>query len=688
MTLFKLSLKNIRKSIKDYSIYFMTLIFGVMIFYIFNSIDSQTAMLELNSSKRDIVQSLVKMMAPVSVFVSFILGYLIVYSNNFLIRRRKKEFGIYQTLGMGKGKIASILLTETLIIGMISLCVGLLLGVFLSQGLSVVVAKMFEADITQYEFTFSMVAVQKTCLYFGIIYVVVIIFNTITISRFRLIQLLTAAKRNQKLKVKKKGIIILLFLVSLGLIGFAYYLLIEKQAMLMVGTTFSIMLLCGAIGTYLFFASLAGFLLKLVQLSRRVYLKKLNMFVLNQLNSKINTTTISITVISLMLLLTIGIMASALSLVSATNQDITSLNRSDVTIFHRSNKEYKIPDSAEKMMEDGFPLSNYLNEYVELHLYCKPGMTLLDYITMDDSKQMLYDMGKTSNMLNYSIAFMKQSEYNRLMKLYGLESESVTLKEDQFALVANSDIVVPYLVKQLEAGQTIQIGNKEYIPYQGNVIELALENSNMRAEMGTVVVPDTANLEEFQLSDIKIIGNYKAGTEKEKDAIEEKFLDEVKRFYNTKSQDNIPDTYIFTKLVMEASSVGLSAILTFIGLYLGIIFSITSAAILAIGQLSESTDNKERYAILRKIGVDDKMINHSLFMQIGIYFLLPLAVAFVHSAVGLKEITRIISVYGDMDLTRNIVITALFILIVYGGYFLATYMGSKAIIKEQEKYKD
>lgn len=203
MMLFKLSLKNIKKSFKDYAIYFLTLILGVAIFYVFNSMDSQQAMLDISSSTREIIKLMLSLLAGVSVFVSFILGFLIVYANNFLIKRRKKEFGVYMTLGMGKGKISKILFIETLIIGIISLIVGLIIGIFASQLMSVVVAKMFEADMTGYKFVFSQAAMVKTIIYFGIMYLLVMIFNTVTISNYNLIDLLTASKKNEKVKLKK-----------------------------------------------------------------------------------------------------------------------------------------------------------------------------------------------------------------------------------------------------------------------------------------------------------------------------------------------------------------------------------------------------------------------------------------------------------------------------------------------------
>ncbi len=123
--LFKLSFENMKKSIKDYSIYFLTLVLGVAIFYMFNSIDSQQAMLQVSQSQREIIKLMITLLGYISVFVAVILGLLIVYANNFLINRRKKEFGIYMTLGMGKRQISKIILMETIFVGIISLVVGL-----------------------------------------------------------------------------------------------------------------------------------------------------------------------------------------------------------------------------------------------------------------------------------------------------------------------------------------------------------------------------------------------------------------------------------------------------------------------------------------------------------------------------------------------------------------------------------
>ena len=122
---------------------------------------------------------------------------------------------------------------------------------------------------------------------------------------------------------------------------------------------------------------------------------------------------------------------------------------------------------------------------------------------------------------------------------------------------------------------------------------------------------------------------------------------------------------------------------TFIGLYLGVIFLISSAAILGLKELSESSDNKQRFRMLRKIGTDEKMINKALFRQIAIFFMLPLILALIHSVFGIMFAMKILEVFGNEQLLPSIIMTAIFIVVIYGGYFLITYYCSKNIIKER-----
>lgn len=459
MKLFSLALRNIKKSIKDYSIYFITLVIAVAIFYIFNSIDSQTAMMSISKSTMEIVQSLVNVLSYISVFVSVVLGFLIVYANNFLIKRRKKEIGIYMTLGMSKLKVSTILVLETVIVGVISLGIGLLLGIGLSQLLSIFTAKLFEADMTKFTFVFSSGALLSAIINFGFIYIIVMIFNIITLNRFKLIDLLYANRKNEKVKIKNGWLIFIIFIISIVLIGYAYKLLYDG-ALYVVGSDFLIMIILGTIGTFLFFLSVSGFLLKVVQMRKKTYYNGLNMFVLKQVNNKINTHVISTTVISLMLLLTIGILSSSLAMASAMNTTYEGNSPSDVTVFS-SNTEiierFKQEPVYQQIIKEDYQF-NYLNLQG-----LKQGIFI-------DSKDNAYT--NIEAVKNQPMRVIKESDFNKIMELNGKEDQKIQLANNQYELVATYPVALEYYNKFLAGDSTIKIGDTTLQSNTDQAVEL------------------------------------------------------------------------------------------------------------------------------------------------------------------------------------------------------------------------
>ena len=675
MMLFKLSLKNIKKSFKDYAIYFLTLILGVAIFYVFNSMDSQQAMLDISSSTREIIKLMLSLLAGVSVFVSFILGFLIVYANNFLIKRRKKEFGVYMTLGMGKGKISKILFIETLIIGIISLIVGLIIGIFASQLMSVVVAKMFEADMTGYKFVFSQAAMVKTIIYFGIMYLLVMIFNTVTISNYNLIDLLTASKKNEKVKLKNKKLSVLMFLVSIMILALAYYK-VTSYANILSGKQLLMAIALGVVGTFLFFWSLSGFLLKLIQFNKKIYLKDLNVFVLRQIDSKINTTVFSMTVICLMLFFTICILSSALALNKSMKNDLTEVTPADISIIKTMNltegTEEEITESKmsieDTLKKSSLDFNESFSEYVEFTEYTAPNVTLKTTLgkTIDDVLKQF-----PSLLVDENEGIVKISDYNKAAKI--LKQKELTLNENEYIMLCNYDNMKVFRDKALEKETKININGKEYSPKYKECVKGFLDISSGHTNIGVILVPDEA-VEGLLRKTNHFTAIYKGNNDEEKQKIENKIL-----------ALNLDDNNLNarSKISLYEASVGLGAVVTFIGIYLGVIFLISSAAILALKELSESSDNIQRYEILRKIGTDEKIINKALFKQIGIFFIMLLMLAIVHSIFGIKFANIILEGISQTEgLLPSIIMTAIFILIIYGGYFIATYFQSKSIIKK------
>ncbi|MBO6007013.1 MAG: FtsX-like permease family protein, partial [Lachnospiraceae bacterium] len=214
MRSFDIALGNIKKSRSDYSIYFFTLILGVTIFYMFNAVGTQGIMKEAMGSSNTAVQNFVRIIGMVSIAVAIIFGLLIIYANNFLIKRRKKEFGIYMLLGMSSSRVSRILLYETCIVGFFSLVIGIAFGVIASQCLSVIVAKMFVMDLSDFRFDISGKALVMTFLCFIGIYIVVFLLNNRSVRKNKLIDLLTAAKKSEKTVLKNTGFSVILFVIS------------------------------------------------------------------------------------------------------------------------------------------------------------------------------------------------------------------------------------------------------------------------------------------------------------------------------------------------------------------------------------------------------------------------------------------------------------------------------------------
>ncbi|EHK2357407.1 ABC transporter permease [Clostridium perfringens] len=672
---FKLAFKNIKKSYKNYVIYFLTLIFGICIFYTFNSIESQSVMMELNEQKQSAFMMAEQLIGYFSVFIAFVLGFLIVYANNYLIKRRKKEFGIYMTLGMENGSLSKMIFLETLFIGAISLGIGVVLGIMLSQALSVLTAYMFQVDLTKFQFVFSPLGFKRTVLCFSIIYLVVLIFNFISVRKIKLIDLLTASKRNEKPTIKNLWISVILFLVSVGILGIAYYKVIHDGIAFASFNALGLPILLGCIGTFIFFYSLTGFFLKVIQGNKKFYLRDLNMFVMKQISSKINTTFVSLSFICLMLFLAICTFSGGLGINRAINADLKDLTKFDVTFWSNSG------ENIEKLLkEKNIDISN---------------------IAKEDSNMVMYDSGvKYSNFLskegmtamkNYfpvandnDILVIGEKGYNNTLKL--LRKEPVNLKENQYLAVGNIDEMKKWVNESLENGNMDQMKklvnksseNEKKINISGKTLEPAnkkyeninLYNFTMKGDILIFVVKDSL------LEGLKPVSS--------------RFNMMLKDNSNTKEElENVRDqlvesqVYSITKKEIYDNAAGLGATMAYLGIYLGLIFIITSAVVLAIQQLTESTDNVERYRLLKEIGVDQKMINKAIFTQVGVYFMLPLSLAIVHSIVGLKISSTIVGVFGNASIMPNIIITAIIFVIIYGGYFLATYLGAKKNINER-----
>lgn len=683
--LFKISLKNIRKSLKDYTVYFFTLILGVAIFYVFNAIDSQSVMLDVRANVMDIIKLMNDILSGVSVFVSCILGFLIIYASRFLIKRRNKEFGIYLTLGMSKRKISVILFFETLLIGIVSLVAGLVIGTILSQFMSVIVANMFDADMTKFKFIFSMKACVKTLIYFAIMYVLVMIFNTFSISRCKLIDLLNAGKKTEKVTMKNPVVCTIVFVIGVGILSYAYWMVTRGVKSINIINKIGIPIALGCVATFLIFWSVSGFMIRIFTSIKSVYYKGVNSFVLRQFCSKINTTVFSTTVICIMLFITISVLSAALSMKDSLSKDLDSMCPVDVQLakysYDAMSEAYatsqNMNEKDREMLEDsklsiietlnnsGFDAQKYFKDVVEYNIY-NTGLTVKD--TIGDINTDDYQF-----MADTIMPVMTIGDYNSVARLYG--NSTYELNDDEYIIVADYKNMVMIRNQALKKGITLSVNGKEYKPRYSECMDGFVQIGVQNMNDGILVVPDNA-VKPQQVRNMGLSADYRADTKEERYFIETQLDNLMKNISFKKSFISWN-----SRIDLAESSVGLGALVTFIALYLGIIFLISSAAILALRELSDSADNKERYGMLRKLGVDERMIDMALFKQIGIFFAFPLILALIHYVFGIKFINIILATMGMSSMAASIGLTLAFVAVIYGGYFLITYLCSRSIIR-------
>ncbi|EES47824.1 ABC transporter permease [Clostridium botulinum] len=665
---FKISKNNVKRSFKDYAIYFLTLTFGVCIFYSFNSIESQKALFSLNSGQSEIMTLINNLISGISVFISFVLCGLILYANNFLIKKRKKEFAIYMTLGMKKSEISKILLFETFIIGLISLIVGLFIGVILSQGLSVLTAKMFEIPMVDYKFIISVSAILKTILYFSIIFIFAMIFNVAIISKYKLIDMINSSKKSESVKIRNNIFNIILFILSIIILVLAYYC-INKSGLNINDIRFKLAILLGVIGTFMFYFGLAGFILYIVNTNKNIYFKNLNIFVSRQIYSKVNTNFISMSLICLMLFFTVTILSTGISLKSTMEKSLETSTPFDASGYMFMNEDSKLKNMNQALNELNFNFNE--GENVEFYNEYRIEFDIDNILkNADESTKRL-----VQDRIN-EVSLVKISDYNNILKLKN--KEKINLKDNEVMITSNFNTLEKTLNKFIKEEDKIKLSNKEYNISNKELLKESLNNSTFFYNICTIIVPDNV-VDNMKPSSIYINVNYPKDN---KDYFEEKYNQFFKQF--TDNNTTIGENGIFilgdTKCNIYAQNRGASTLIIYLGIYIGVVFLISSAAILALQQLSDISESLERYKSLKRIGVPKKMINKTIFVQVFIYFMIPLGLALIHSVIGIHVINDYIKFYGKSDIGRAAISTVALILVIYGGYFYTTVVGYKNTI--------
>ena len=659
--LFSLSVKNFSKSIRDYSIYFFTMILGVAVFYIFNAIETQTAMMEVSQTKAAIIDSMNGIMSGVSIFVSLVLGYLIVYASRFMLKKRKREFGIYLTLGMGRIRLAAMLWLETIWMGLISLAVGLLVGMGISQLMSLIVSNLFQADVSRYEFVISGQAVGKSILYFFLIYLVVMIFNTFSVSRARLAEFITAGRKKEKNFLKKPLLSGLVFLLAVVMLGTAYYNVTANQQAMTTETDVLIQVFLGILGTFLVFWSLSGFLMTAAGKFRKLYYRRLNSFVVGELSNKLNSTVMACSVICLLLFMTICLLFSAIARKEYKDQEAAKLASVSISMSKEMTDSKSIFDIMEVR---GISMEDF-QDLVSVYTYHLDEVT--NYTLIGKSYGEEYD--------NQKAEVMKVGDYNRAARVYHMPEYE--LEEDEYLIVADQEGAVYIRNRGLADDREITIKGKSYHAKENTCQDGYLQMSYQPQNSGILLVPDSVKLGEEEQYKNYVMGDYR---DKSKEFAQE--MDQNFAQILNPEQSTYGTVQVTTQSAIYDDSIGTSAMYIFLGLYLGICFLISGSAVLALKILSDSADSREKYQILQQLGCEEKEIRRALRRQNGLLFLLPLLLSAVHAIFGIQVCRTMLSIYGSKGSGTALAVTMALTGAIYGGYFLLSHKCSVKIVKE------
>lgn len=609
----KLAIRNVRRSFRDYGVYFLTLTFGVCLFYTFNAIKGQGAMAYLAQRDHPAVEAIHVLVDVFSVFVAVVLACLILYANRFLLRRRKRELGTYLLLGLSQGQVSRLLFLETGVIGLISLGAGLALGVLASFGLSALTLSMFEINLEgMLALHFSLKAAGKTMLSFGLIFLLVMVFSGVRVSRSRLIDLIYGQRKNEVLKVRSLTPAVIQLVAGILCLAAAYATLLTfGMAIAVAVLPICIpMLTLGTVGTLLIFRSLSGFVMKLVQGRPSLYYKNLNLFTLRQWLSKVHTTYLAQTVVCILLLLAIGITASSVGLNNTIASNSGYQAPFDITVQNLSGDEELV-----------------------------------------DFEQVLNDAGfDTQKKLDWSYAAVF---YYNDSQVTGVENASAALR------------VSDYDALRLRQGEPAYSGP---LPSRGDQLNQELTTGSLG--LSYVLIPDEMARELTPCRQV-----WSADYAGDKEATEEEIMDAIR------SLDVPFASWITTRINIYQDLMGSKILALFLGLYLGFTFLLAAAAVLALQQLSQGADNAGRYALLRRLGAEEKLVARSATQQVALAFLLPLALALVHSVVGMKAANDLIATAGKVDSVASSAVTALVLVVVYGGYFLATALACRRMAK-------
>ena len=601
----KLAWMNIKKNKQTYMPYILTCIGTMMMFYVMHAISLNDGLLNMPNSMS--LQSILSMGVVVILIFSVIF---LLYTNSFLIKRRKKELGLFNVLGMEKKHIAWVLFFETLFTSLISLAFGLFGGIILNKLMFVLLLRLLKFDIPL-GFELDMASIEFTAQCFSLIFILTLICNLVQIWMSKPIELLKGGQIGEK-EPKTKWISAIIGVLSLG-IGYGIALSVETP--LAAIPLFLVAVIFVMIGTYELFTAGSIVVLKLLRKNKKIYYKKHNFIAISGMMYRMKQNAKGLANICILSTAVIVMLSTTVSLYVGMEESLHTRYPQD--IFLRGNN---VDD--EKINRINQILDDKVNEYQiklkdEFHYKSKSMMA-----TLKDGN---YALGQNISSDSYSFGFISIDDFNRL------EQTDIQLSVDE---------VLIFSISGTYGKDSIMINNQVYqIKQEFDEVSFQPKQENSLFPVYLLIV-----------NDIQIFGEedvyYSVGFNVDNtDEVSVEFVDSL----NTEFRLNSIDAYVSGAASSRADFLMSYGGLFFLGIFLGTLFLMATVLIIYYKQVSEGYDDKERFEIMQRVGMSKQEIRKTIRVQILMVFFLPLIFMMIHIAFAFPIITKLLALFGLMN---------------------------------------
>lgn len=663
----KLAIRNVKRSIKDYLIYIITVVMAFSLIFAFNFVSFSSDITQLSEMMENLKYAIIF----VSCIIVFVIAWLINYTMKFMFEKRSKEFGTYMLLGIEKKDINKMFLSENIVLGLISFVISFFVGTILGNIISAIVMNLFEMPY-KIKLSITLTPVLLSTLYFILIYLFTLFRSSRRMKKMKIHNLLYLEKKNEEKIWKKKKYRNILFIifVILGILGLYlcdYAFIISNDPSMVSYLGISILLLI--ISIYGITFTLGDFILALINKRRKIKYSKDNLFVAKNFEAKSRTIGFTLGTLSLLITLTLVCMNMSFIMKDAFENNIEQQAPYDILVEGMYSDVEESWAGKQDNRKKAWEYIDYIHENYEIE-------DELHYqiLTLQDHQVAKYIKDIGNNGLYDYDTYLKVSDYNKLLEMLG--EKPIDLKENEY-FVTGDKTVQKYLKEIEKENNNITINGKQL-----SLKSTTIENFRLGWSTGNsflIVIPDNV------AKNMQVVTELYAFDTKEETKESDNTKLEKLGYYEFKDGDSYFSYFPVTvRGYYESSNKTAMTIFSFSLLYVSIIFITVVGTILSIQTLSDSNKNKYQYKLLKKLGVEDKKIKKTIRKQITCNFLFPALYPIIIAITTSISINRLFYAItsANMNYLTSILITIGIFAIIYGIYYIATYITFKNNIEE------